>query len=94
MIKHIVFFKFENPDEHAPEASRRLLALKDKIPQIRSIETGRDFMHSDRSFDLALIVTFDTREDLASYDCHPEHEKVRAYVKAHRTASASVDFEY
>ena len=64
MIKHIVFTKFENPDEQAPKASEMLLALKDTIPQIRTIETGRDFKHSERSFDLALIVTFDTKEDL------------------------------
>jgi len=94
MVKHIVFTKFENPDEQAPVASKNLLALKDRIPQIRSIETGRDFKHSERSYDLALIVTFDNREDLEIYDKHPEHEKVRAYIKEHRTASATVDFEF
>jgi hypothetical protein len=94
MIKHIVFTKFENADEQAPVASDMLLALKEKIPQIRSIETGRDFMHSERSFDLALIVTFDSKEDLRIYDHHPEHEKARAYIKSHRIASATVDFEF
>ena len=94
MIKHIVFTKFENADEQAPIASEMLLALKEKIPQIRSIETGRDFKRSERSFDLALIVTFDTKEDLEIYDHHPEHEKARAYIKAHRTGTATVDFEY
>ncbi len=94
MIKHIVFTKFESPAEQAPEASRQLLALKDRIPQIRTIETGFDFKHSERSFDLALIVTFDSKEDLEIYDKHPEHEKVRAYIKAHRTATATVDFEF
>lgn len=94
MVKHIVFTKFENPDEQAPVASKNLLALKALIPQIRTIETGRDFKHSERSYDLALIVTFDNRGDLEIYDKHPEHEKVRAYIKAHRTASATVDFEF
>ena len=94
MIKHIVFTKFENPGEQAPVASEMLLALKETVPQIRSIETGFDFQHSERSFDLALIVVFDTKEDLAHYDKHPEHEKARAYIKAHRTATATVDFEF
>ncbi len=94
MIKHIVFTKFENPDEQVPIASGMLLALAGTVPQIRSIETGRDFKHSERSFDMALIVTFDTKEDLEAYDRHPAHEKARAYIKAHRTASATVDFEY
>ena len=94
MIKHIVFTKFENPSEQAPVASEMLLALKETVPQIRSIETGFDFKHSERSFDLALIVTFDTKEDLEIYDHHPEHEKARTYIKAHRTATATVDFEF
>ena len=94
MIKHIVFTRFEDADEQAPVASEMLFALKEKIPQIRSIETGRDFKHSERSFDLALIVTFDRKEDLEIYDHHPEHEKARAYIKAHRTATATVDFEF
>jgi len=94
MIKHIVFTKFENPAEQSPVASEMLLALKDKIPQIVTIETGADILHSERSFDLALIVTFRTREDLKIYDTHPEHEAVRLYIKAHRTATATVDFEF
>ena len=53
-----------------------------------------DFLHSERSFDLALIVTFRTRDDLKIYDTHPEHEAVRLYIKAHRTATATVDFEF
>lgn len=94
MVKHIVFMKFDNPEEVAPIVSERLLALKELIPQIRTIETGRDFMHSDRSFDFALIVTFDNREDLAIYDKNPDHGKVRAYIKEHRAATATVDFEF
>ena len=94
MIKHIVFTKFENPDEPAPKACEMLLALKASIPEIQTIETGRDFKHSERSFDLALIVTFDSKEDLETYDHHPEHEKARAYIKANRTATATVDFEF
>lgn len=53
MVKHIVFTKFENPAEQAPVASEMLLALKDKVPQIVTIETGLDFLRSERSFDMA-----------------------------------------
>ena len=80
MLKHIVFTRFENPEE--------------KIPEIVTLETGRDVLHSARSYDMALIVTFRSREDLQIYDRHPEHGNERAYIKAHRTASATVDFEF
>ena len=94
MIKHIVFTRFENPSEQAPEAAEKLRSLVGIIPEIVSLETGLDILHSERSYDLALIVTFRSREDLATYDHHPAHEEVRAFIKARRTATATVDFEF
>lgn len=92
MIRHIVFTRFDNPAAHAPKAREMLLGLKDRIPQIISIEVGLDVMHSARSYDMALIVTVASLADLEIYDRHPAHEEARAYIKAHRTATASVDF--
>ncbi len=93
MIRHIVFTKFEAPDENVPAARALLEALPEKIPEIVTLETGRDFLCSERSWDMALVVTFKTREDLAVYAGHPEHQKVKAYIHAHRKASATVDYE-
>lgn len=94
MIKHIVFTKFQNPEASVPVVREMLEALPASIPEIRTLETGADVMHSERSFDMALIVTVDSLDDLKIYDQHPEHLKVREYIKAHRTASATVDFEF
>lgn len=94
MIKHIVFTKFEDPAENVPAAQALLGALPEQIPEIVSLETGEDVLHSDRSYDMALIITFQSLEDLHAYDQHPEHAKVRAYIRAHRIASATVDFEF
>lgn len=94
MIKHMVFTRFENPGESVPVAREMLEALPAKIPQIVTLETGADVMHSERSFDMALIVTFKTMEDLKIYDAHPEHTKVREYIKPRRTATATVDFTF
>ncbi len=94
MIKHIVLTKFRDPDEAAPEAARRLLALPAAIPEIVSMEAGRDFMGSERSYDLGLIVTFKTKADLAVYADHPAHAEVKQYIHAHRTGSVTVDYEF
>ena len=40
------------------------------------------------------VITDLRQEDLEVYDRHPEHEKARAYIKANRTATATVDFEF
>lgn len=94
MIKHIIFMKFQNPAADVPAVRDMLLALKGVVPEIRTIEAGADVLHKERSYDFALIVTFDSLEDLAAYDRHPAHEAARAYIRQHRTASASVDFEF
>lgn len=94
MIKHIILFKFRDPDESVPVAREKLHSLKDVIPEIVSIETGRDFLGSSRSYDMALIVTFRDRAGLEVYDKHPAHQKVREYIHAHRESSVAVDFEF
>ncbi len=94
MIKHIVLFKFENPEENIPVVRDSLYALRDKIPEIVDMQIGADFMHSGRSYDMALIVDFRTREDLETYDKNPDHAKARVYIHAHRLDSKTVDFEY
>lgn len=94
MIKHIVLFRFEDPTVNIPIVRESLYALREKIPEIVSMQIGEDFLHSGRSFDMALLVDFKTREDLEIYDKHPDHQQARAYIHVHRLDSKTVDFEY
>ncbi|MDO4573096.1 MAG: Dabb family protein [Clostridia bacterium] len=93
MIRHIVFTKFQNPAEHVPHARALLEALPAQIPEIVSLETGCDFLRSERSWDMALVVSFRSREALETYAAHPAHLKVKEYIHAHRCGSATVDYE-
>lgn len=98
MIKHIVLWKFaENAQGHTKEENmdivkERLTALLPIIPQIKSFEIGKDILHSEMSYDMALIMTFDSMEDLETYKKHPEHQKVSSYVKLVRIGRVSADF--
>ena len=94
MVRHIVFFRFEDPAVNIPIVRDSLYALRDRIPEIVSMQIGADFMHSPRSSDMVLIVDFKSKEDLEIYDRHPDHQKARVYIHAHRTESRTVDFEY
>ena len=94
MIKHIVLFKFEDPAVNVPVVRDSLYALQKTIPEIADMQIGEDFLHSGRSYDMALLVDFRTREDLEIYDRHPDHAKARVYIHAHRLDSKTVDFEY
>lgn len=95
MIKHVVFFRFkkEHP-EAAEKAKELLLAMKGRVPQLVDIEAGTDIIHSERSFDLALVTTFHSLADLDGYQVHPVHKEVAQYIASVRESSASVDYEY
>jgi len=94
MITHIVFFKLK---DRSPESiARTVQVLKDmegKIDELRSIEVGTDVLHTERSYDIALITKVDSLEALASYQVHPVHKKVIEHMTEVRESSVSVDFE-
>ena len=87
MIKHIVLFRFKDFAEGADKAENikslksRLEALEDIIDEIKFFEVGINFGNSDAAYDLALSSEFESKEDLYSYQKHPEHIKVADYVK-------------
>lgn len=95
MVTHIVFFKLNDPTAEAMLATREMLNSMDgKIPQLRQIETGVDFIRSERSYDVALITRFDSREDLQAYQTHPYHVgEVLPYMKSRCSSIAAVDYE-
>jgi hypothetical protein len=94
MLTHIVFFKLK---ERTPEVVQKtievLFNMEGKIEQLLSIEVGADVVHSERSFDIALVTKFHSLADLAIYNAHPLHQEVIAYMGTVREAAVSVDYE-
>lgn len=95
MITHIVFFKLAEPTPEAiATVQSKLLSMQGKIPQLRHLEAGVDFVRSERSFDVALYTKFDSREDLQAYQVHPYHAgDVVQLMKSVCSSIASVDYE-
>lgn len=95
MIRHIVFFKFK-PDATAEQRGAviaELRALPEKIDVIRHFEVGEDVLRLARSWDAALVGTYDSVEALRAYDEHPAHKQVVAKIREISDGVASVDFE-
>ncbi|MDO9266626.1 MAG: Dabb family protein [Sulfurimonas sp.] len=94
MIVHIVMFKFkdENKSSNTEEVLKRLNALAQLIPTLKSMEVGVNFTLSERAFDLSLYSTFETKEDLDAYAVHPEHLKVVELIKSVTVESKVVDY--
>ncbi|MNE84744.1 Stress responsive A/B Barrel Domain protein [compost metagenome] len=67
--------------------------MEGKIDVLKSIEVGVDVLHSERSYDIALITKFDSMEALDAYQVHPVHQKVIEHMSQVREASVAVDFE-
>ena len=94
MIKHIVCFKLkDNSLENCEKAKEVLLSMNGNVPQLRGIEVGIDFLHSERSYDLILQVLLDDAEALAAYQNDPYHcSVVKKHMHAVRSASVAVDY--
>ena len=95
MIKHIVCFKLKNNiPEECEKAREVLLSMRGKVPQLRGIEVGVDFLHSERSYDLILEVLLDNAAALESYQNDPYHcSVVKKHMHSVRESSVAVDYE-
>ena len=99
MIKHIVMWKLkENHNgvgklENALRLKKELEDLKSSISEIREIEVGLNLSESDASCDVVLYSTFNSIDDLKTYQKHPDHLKVAEFLSDLRTERRVVDYE-
>ena len=100
MLKHIVFWRFldeacgKTKQENMDLIKEGLLSLMGKVPSLRSAEVGQDVLHSDASYDMGLICTFDDIDGMLAYRDHPEHVKVASYIAKVKSDRVVIDFEY
>lgn len=98
MIKHIVLWDLAEEADGRSKAENmkimkeRLEALVDLIPELISAEVG--FNVNGEEYDAALTCTFQSMEDLKTYDAHPEHRKVREFISKVRISRVAVDYEF
>lgn len=68
------------------------MGMKGRIPQLRHLEVGVDILHTERSYDLALVTKFDSLEDLQAYQTHPVHVEVANHIASVRESAVAVDY--
>jgi hypothetical protein len=95
MISHVVLFKLKDRSPEAIEETLQVLTnLKGKIDVLQDLVVGKDVLHLERSYDIALIAKFNKLEDIKIYDTHPLHEEVKTHMgKVLDGKSVCVDFE-
>ena len=94
MLKHIVMFRMK--DVNSSHSIRRLKdtldQLKNKIPEVKALETGINVSKSPSAFDLVLYSEFKHEEDLETYREHPDHKEVLKFIKEHVAEVKVVDY--
>lgn len=95
MLKHVVFMKFKPTatDAAIADMEAALGKLPGAIPEIKGYDFGRDIIHSERSYDFALVSTFDDLDAMKRYQVHPDHVLVLGKVKELCESILAVDFE-
>ena len=99
MIRHVVLFKFKDAasgsskEQNIAKAKKLLESLPGKISEICNLETGLNIKEDPPNYDLALIVDFDSLDDLETYINHPDHKKVSEFLAKVRDNRVVVDFE-
>lgn len=100
MIRHVCMFEFleeadgRTREENVAMTKAMLEALPEKISWIRASTVAVNAKDAPGgNWDLILISDFDSLEDLARYQVHPDHVAVGTFMKPVRRARACVDFE-
>jgi heme-degrading monooxygenase HmoA len=95
MLKHLVLLKFKESvtDEQKDDLEKSLLALPKVIKEIKGYECGSD-LRPIKTFDFALVSTFDDFAAMKIYQVHPDHVNVLTKVRNLSVRIEAVDFEF
>ena len=94
MVKHIVCYKLkDNSLENKQKVKDMMLTMKGKVGYFLDIKVGMNIIESERSYDIVLEMTFNSKEDLELYQKDEYHFSViKPFMKEVRVSSVSVDY--
>lgn len=99
MIKHIVLWRMKSQEKNSRRQDMQrikeaLESLMGKVPTLASIEVGFNQNTLPAAYDLSLVSTHNTWEDLKAYQEHPSHKEVAAIIGGLTTDKAVSDYEF
>ena len=95
MIRHIVLFRIKDDfKDEIPQLVKNFEGMAGRIEGMLELQAGADILHSERSYDLALITVFKDRAAFDAYQTHPVHLPVKKRMHEVRSASVACDFEF
>lgn len=96
MLKHLVFMKFKvgAGEAEIKDLESRFAALPSRISEIKEYVFGPDVVHSERSYDFALVSAFEDLDAMKRYQVHPDHVALVGRVREMAESILAVDFYY
>jgi quinol monooxygenase YgiN len=91
MLKHIVMWTVNRPEDMAPFAAE-LRTCVGLVPGMREFEVGTRAEGLDANHDVVLVSAFDDAAALDAYTKHPHHQAVVAKLAALRKTRAVLDY--
>lgn len=95
MVKHVVSFKFKGSAEQRLEVARKfadaLLSLPQQIEELLDMEVGIN-ENPKETWDLVLIASANSLEDVAKYSAHPTHVAAVQIIAPFKEDRACVDY--
>jgi hypothetical protein len=94
MLLHLVCFKYKTDIDAATRQQHldRLAALRD-LDGVIDLKVGSDIVHSARSYDTGLAITFPDRAALDAYQKNERHVPVAQFGVTISEHIVAVDFE-
>jgi stress responsive alpha/beta barrel protein len=94
MLLHLVCFKYRSDIDAATRQQHRdrLAALRD-LDGVTDLKVGSDVVHSARSYDTGLAITFPDRAALDAYQKNERHVPVAQFGVSLCEHIVAVDFE-
>lgn len=97
MLKHIVMMKFKAADEKLLEERMNqlksmLMALKEEISALESMEVGVNISDRPTAMDLVLVSEFKDEAALEVYRVHPKHVEALTFIKVVVEEARVVDY--
>jgi hypothetical protein len=67
--------------------------LRNEVSGLLRVDVGRNVIDAADAWDVAVCMTFASREDLAAYQDHPSHLAIKRMMGPMRLKRCQVDFE-
>jgi hypothetical protein len=94
MIINNLLLKLKNRDADTIKQTQEvLLSMKGKIEALQDIQAEVNIRSGQSNYDIILITTFASMEDLDKYLAHPAHLEVAKFIGSVLDTQASVCYE-